>query len=127
MGKQTTSVLFVCMGNICRSPAAEGVFRHLVREAGRESDFEIDSAGTIGYHEGAPADSRMRAAARGRGFSLDSISRRIRQDDFSRFDWIVVMDEDNYRDVEGMDDGGGAQVVRMCDYCTQFDDGEVPS
>ena len=120
------SVLFVCMGNICRSPAAEGVFRHLMTEAGREAEFEIDSAGTIGYHAGAPADSRMQAAARMRGFSLDSVSRRIQTEDFNRFDWIVVMDEDNYREVGAMDNGGGAQVVRMCAYCTQHDDDEVP-
>ena len=114
------------MGNICRSPAAEGVFRHLVAEAGRDAEFEIDSAGTIGYHAGATADSRMQAAARQRGFSLDSISRRIRAEDFKRFDWIVVMDEDNYRDVSVMDNGGGAQLIRMCSYCTQYGDDEVP-
>ncbi len=64
------SVLFVCMGNICRSPAAEGVFRKLVADAGRESEFEIDSAGTHGYHVGHPADPRMQAAAIGRGAAI---------------------------------------------------------
>ena len=114
------------MGNICRSPAAEGVFRHLVAQAGRSAEFEIDSAGTIGYHAGNPADSRMRAAARKRGYSLDSISRQIRGSDFSDFDYIVVMDEDNYLDVTRVDTGGGARVVRMCDYSVRHDETEVP-
>lgn len=114
------------MGNICRSPAAEGVFRKRVVEAGRESEFYIDSAGTIGYHAGGRADSRMSAAARDRGYSLDSIARRIQEEDFEIFDLIVTMDEDNYRDVRSMDPGDGARVVRMCDYCTIHSETEVP-
>lgn len=120
------SVLFVCMGNICRSPTAEGVFRKLVNDAGREAEFEIDSAGTIGYHAGHPADSRMRSAASGRGYQLDSRARRITGEDFGRFDMIVTMDEDNYLNVTAMDPGTGARVVRMCDYCTVHDETEVP-
>ena len=120
------SVLFVCMGNICRSPAAEGVFRKLVTDAGRDDEFYIDSAGTIGYHAGGSADSRMSAAARNRGYSLDSIARRIEPEDFEIFDLIVTMDEDNYRDVSSIDPGNGAGVVRMCDYCQLHDESEVP-
>ena len=114
------------MGNICRSPTAEGIFRKLVTEAGRDSEFIIDSAGTIGYHEGSRADRRMRAAAAGRGYELESLARRIVAADFDRFDWIVTMDNDNFRDVSGMDPGARARVVRMCDYCEVHDETEVP-
>ena len=120
------SILFVCMGNICRSATAEGIFRKLVTDAGRSAEFDIDSAGTIDYHSGSPADARMRAAAQARGYSLDGRARRIEPSDFSRFDLIVTMDDANYADVQAMDDGAGAQIVRMCDYCEQHDETEVP-
>lgn len=120
------SVLFVCMGNICRSPAAEGVFRKLVADAGRDDDFHVDSAGTIGYHAGGRADSRMRAAADARGYALESIARRIEDEDFEIFDLIVTMDDDNYHSVNSMDRGQGARVVRMCEYCERHDESEVP-
>jgi len=114
------------MGNICRSPAAEGVFRKLVADAGRESEFHIDSAGTHGYHVGHPPDSRMLAAAAGRGYRLDSTARRILSDDFERFELIVTMDDDNFRQVNALHPGTGALVVRMCDYCDKRDETEVP-
>ena len=91
-----TSVLFVCMGNICRSPTAEGVFRHHAESAGLEDRLVIDSAGTHAYHAGEPADRRARAAAQRRGISLEGISaRRVAAEDFERFDFILAMDEDN--------------------------------
>ena len=91
-----TSVLFVCMGNICRSPTAEGVFRHLAEQAGVAGQLQIDSAGTHAYHAGEPPDHRARAAAERRGMSLEGIvARRVTEDDFERFDYIVAMDEDN--------------------------------
>jgi protein-tyrosine phosphatase len=121
-----TGVLFVCMGNICRSPAAEGVFRKLVAAAGREAEFDIDSAGTIGYHAGSPADSRMRATAEIRGYPLDSIARRIERDDFFHFDLIVTMDDENFQNVSALDPGRRAKVVRMCDYCEVHEETEVP-
>jgi len=120
------SLLFVCMGNICRSPAAEGVFRKVVADAGRAHEFEIDSAGTIGYHQGNPADSRMRAAASRRGYRLDSRARRLADDDYGRFQLIVAMDDDNYRDILAGHPGEGAEVVRMVDFCTTVDATEVP-
>lgn len=82
-------------GNICRSPAAEGVFRSLVSERGLERHFNIDSAGTIGYHEGNLADPRMRAAAKKRGIEITSMSRPIKPSDFSEFDLILAMDKQN--------------------------------
>ncbi|MGM9759202.1 MAG: low molecular weight protein-tyrosine-phosphatase [Parabacteroides sp.] len=88
-------ILFVCLGNICRSPSAEAVMKQLVKAAGYEEQFQIDSAGLIDYHEGEQADPRMRAHAARRGYVLDSISRPVRTDDFFEFDWIIGMDNRN--------------------------------
>ncbi len=88
-------ILFVCMGNICRSPAAEGVFRHYVKQSGHDGLIYIDSAGTIGYHEGSPPDIRMQQAATMRGYRLDSVARRVRPADLETFDLTVAMDHDN--------------------------------
>ena len=114
------------MGNICRSPTAEGVFRHLVAEAGRESDFEIDSAATHGYHIGHSPDERMQAAAMARGYRLESRARRVQPADFERFDLIIAMDEANFEELSRIDPGARARLVRMCDYRDQRDETEVP-
>ncbi len=93
-----TCVLFVCMGNICRSPTAEGVFRHVVEEAGLADRIKVDSAGTHAYHIGEPADRRARAAAERRGISLEGISaRRVASSDFEEFHYVIAMDKDNLR------------------------------
>jgi len=93
-------VLFVCLGNICRSPLAEGVFRRLVTERGLADKIEIDSAGTGGWHVGEPPDRRMRATAEGRGVSLHGISaRRVEAGDLREFDYVFAMDRQNYRDL----------------------------
>jgi len=90
------SVLFVCMGNICRSPTAEGIFRHQVAAAGLDGHIEIDSAGTHAYHVGDPPDRRARTAAERRGISLHDIrARRVEPDDYERFNYIIAMDQDN--------------------------------
>ncbi|PDT17192.1 protein tyrosine phosphatase [Rhizobium sp. J15] len=90
------SILFVCMGNICRSPLAEGIFRHLVAEAGLTGHFMIDSAGTGGWHEGEPPDRRSIATAQGHGIDIaGQRARRIRPTDFGSFDLILAMDRDN--------------------------------
>ena len=92
-----TSVLFVCMGNICRSPTAEGVFRHHVTESGLAGQILIDSAGTHAYHVGEPPDRRSQAAAERRGFKLDHIrARRVSDEDFERFDLLLAMDKLNH-------------------------------
>jgi protein-tyrosine phosphatase len=90
-----TRVLFVCLGNICRSPAAEAVFARLVSEAGWEERFTIDSAGTGRWHVGDPADARMRDAARRRGITITSIARQVVPADFEAFDLILAMDATN--------------------------------
>lgn len=129
-------VLFVCLGNICRSPSAEAVFRDVVEKRKLDSQFNIDSAGTIGYHEGSPADPRMKAAALKRGVKLTSISRPIRPSDFEEFDLILAMDKSNKADILTAYDswnrrgtlpaGAKEKVKLMCSYCTKHDVDEVP-
>lgn len=88
-------ILFVCLGNICRSCTAEEIFRTLVYKGGHGENFEIDSAGLIDYHEGELPDGRMRRTAARHGYQLTHRSRPVRQEDFENFDWIVGMDENN--------------------------------
>ncbi len=102
--KRPVSVLFVCMGNICRSPSAEGVFRHLVNAAGLENQFQIDSAGTHDYHVGDPPDARSMQHATKRGYDLSALrGRQVSRSDFERFDYILAMDEENL-----------ANMLRIC-------------
>ncbi|XP_058195978.1 uncharacterized protein LOC131312319 isoform X2 [Rhododendron vialii] len=130
------SVLFVCLGNICRSPAAEGVFTDLVKKRGLDSNFTIDSAGTIDYHEGNEADPRMRAAAKRREIQITSLSRPIRPTDFRDFDLILAMDKQNKEDIlgalerwnfkENLPADAYKKVRLMCSYCKKHDESEVP-
>lgn len=94
-----TRVLFVCLGNICRSPAANGVMEKMVAEQGLEDKFLIDSAGTYGGHAGELPDPRMRVAASRRGYNLTHRSRKFREQDYHDFDMIIVMDDSNYENV----------------------------
>ena len=105
-------VLFVCMGNICRSPAAEGVFREYLRKAGHAGAIYVDSAGTIDYHAGSLPDARMREAASRRGYSLESLARQVLPDDIGTFDLIIVMDHVNLKDLAEIA-GGEYAHVRM--------------
>lgn len=118
MRQEKIRLLFVCLGNICRSPSAEAVMRKLVRDAGLEDRIEIDSAGITGYHEGDRADSRMRMHAARRGYTLDSISRPVRQRDFYDFDWIIGMDDQNIADLKRMapDLEAVAKIHQMTEY-----------
>lgn len=108
------SVLFVCLGNICRSPLAEAVFRQVVVDAELEPRFRIDSAGTSGYHDGEPPDRRTADVAARRGVRVEGASRRIRPEDVAAFDYLVVMDEENRRAVERLVAAGPADAeVRL--------------
>jgi protein-tyrosine phosphatase len=101
--KPAVSVLFVCMGNICRSPTAEGVFRHKVRAAGLEDQIRIDSAGTIAYHIGHPPDPRAQKAALKRGIDLSAQqARKVSSGDFEMFDYVIAMDSDNHEDLQAI-------------------------
>jgi protein-tyrosine phosphatase len=92
---QPVRILFVCLGNICRSPTAEGVMRALVREVGLEESIELDSAGTGEWHVGSPPDERATATARARGVALEGAARQVRREDFEDFELIVAMDSSN--------------------------------
>jgi len=108
------SVCFVCLGNICRSPTAEGVFRGFVASLGRDDDFVVDSAGTEAWHVGEPADKRARAAASRRGYELTSRARQVRADDFERFDLVVAMDNDNLAELRALAPPGlAARKLRL--------------
>lgn len=96
----STSILFVCLGNICRSPLAEGIFVHLARERGVEARVRVDSAGTGGWHVGDPPDPRSVEVARRNGIDLPGRARRVRAEDFGKFDLILAMDRSNLTDLE---------------------------
>lgn len=122
-------ILFVCLGNICRSPTAEGVFRSYVNKEGISEKIEIDSAGTSGCHVGEKADSRMREHASARGYELLSLSRKFDSNrDFAYFDKIIVMDASNKRDVleQNFSDEHTSKVVMMTDYCLTRTEKMVP-
>lgn len=122
-------ILFVCMGNICRSPAAENVMRKMVEDRGIEDQFQLDSCGTIAYHQGEAPDSRMRQAAAQRGLEMVGQARGIRKSDFEDFDHIFTMDNANYEDVISLAAGQSEKEVKVkkfCDYVTQYEDREVP-
>ncbi len=106
-------LLFVCAGNICRSPTAEGVMARLVTEAGLGGRVELDSAGTGAWHVGELADPRTRAAARKRGLDLTHRARQLRRADFDRFDLIAVMDHDNLRHATVMAEQRARAAIRL--------------
>lgn len=121
-------VLFVCLGNICRSPLAEGVFREHVRRAGLASSFEIGSAGTGGWHVGDPPDRRMTETARGHGVELTSRGRQLVAPDLRFYDIILAMDRDNLHDILFLDpDREFADRVRLFrEYDPEPGDYQVP-
>ena len=105
-----TNILFVCMGNICRSPAAESFFRLAVEEVEIDNQFLIESAGTGGWHAGSQPDRRMKNAAKKQGLAIHGTARQITVKDLSTFDWIFCMDQDNFDDVISM--GGDPEKVK---------------
>ncbi len=125
--KEKVSVLFVCMGNICRSPTAEGVFRHFVHEAGLADRIRIDSAGTHAYHTNEPADRRASAAAERRGYSLADIrARRIQPEDFESFDYIIAMDLLNHVTLVDQADAEHHEKIKLFLEYSSADEDEVP-
>ena len=112
-------VLFICLGNICRSPAGEAVFKQFIENKGISSEYEVDSAGTSAFHEGNQADERMRDHARKRGIEITSISRGLRDSDFEEFDFLITMDKSNYRNtqVHANRSGNEALVKKIIPFC----------
>lgn len=108
------SVLFVCMGNICRSPAADGLFSDLVQRRNLSERIAVDSAGTHGYHVGDLADPRMREAASHRGYELTSRARRVTEDDLQDFDLVIAMDRENLTRIEGLDVPPETRFAEVC-------------
>jgi protein-tyrosine phosphatase len=119
---------FVCLGNICRSPTAEGIFIHKVKEAGLESYFYIDSAGTAAYHTGEKANSRSQETANKYGVHLPSVARRFEYPDLEEFDLILAMDSSNLTNLEDIDRKGKftEKIKLMRDFDPSPEDGEVP-
>jgi protein-tyrosine phosphatase len=122
------SVLFVCLGNICRSPTAEAVFRERAARAGLGDRVLVDSAGTGGWHVGHPPDRRAIAHAARRGYDLAPLrARQVTREDFRRFGWILAMDEDNLRDLAAMrPDAFGGHLGLMLDVAPSLGVREVP-
>lgn len=99
--KDSVSVLFVCLGNICRSPTADGVFRAMCQKMGKEKHIDVDSAGTAGWHIGGSPDTRSIAAAKQRGYDLSFLkARQVSSEDFQRFDYVLAMDTNNLMDLK---------------------------
>ncbi|AFZ33760.1 protein tyrosine phosphatase [Stanieria cyanosphaera PCC 7437] len=121
-------LLFVCLGNICRSPSAENITNHLIQEAGLVGKIVCDSAGTSSYHIGSPPDRRMTAAATKRGIKLQGRARQFQPLDFEKFDLILAMDKQNYQDILYLDrqDQYQDKVRLICDFATSYPDREVP-
>lgn len=122
-------LLFVCLGNICRSPAGENVMNHLLEREDLAGQFEVDSAGTAGYHVGNAPDLRMTRAARARGIAMAGQARQVRAADFETFDWIFAMDRSNFEDLAAIRKRSGtptAKLVLFCEFCERHDETDVP-
>lgn len=121
-------LLFVCLGNICRSPSAEGIMNHLLQQEQLTHAFKCDSAGTSSYHIGAAPDRRMAAAGLRQGIVLTGNSRQVQPEDFANFDLILAMDRQNYEDLLALnsDSQYDSKIHLMCDFCTEHTDKDVP-
>lgn len=126
--KNKVSVLFVCLGNICRSPLAEEVFRSYVASMGDGDYFVIDSAGTSGYHDGEMPDDRMIRHAKKRGYTLTSRSRRVTFNDFDNFDYIIAMDDSNVSNLKNMATTieEVRKIRKMTSFCDDIDTDYIP-
>jgi protein-tyrosine phosphatase len=119
-------VLFVCLGNICRSPMAEAVFRHLVAQAGLADRIAADSAGTGAWHLGQPPHHGTRRVLRERGIDYSHRARMVAPEDFTRFDYLVALDGENLADLRALARGGHAKIVRLLDYAPGARTRDVP-
>ena len=121
-------LLFICFGNICRSPAAEAIMHKQVDEAGLAKHITCDSAGTSRYHSGRPADPRMREQAEIKGYNINSISRSFEIEDFDQFDWIITMDNSNYENIISLANSEKykKKVLKMADFCKIKDCDFIP-
>ncbi|MBN8421608.1 MAG: low molecular weight phosphotyrosine protein phosphatase [Verrucomicrobia bacterium] len=121
-------LLFVCLGNICRSPAAEGVMRSLIEAEELADRVVIRSAGTGGWHAGKLPDQRMRTAAQNRGYDLSSRARQVTENDLIDYDLVLVMDQQNLRDLRAFDRTSqfGSKIRLFCEFCTDHQESEVP-
>ncbi len=124
----TTRLLFVCLGNICRSPSAENIMNHLIEQRQLGERVVCDSAGTASYHVGSAPDRRMTQAAKDYGIDLVGRARQFDRFDFDHFDYILAMDRQNYRDIVALDPAGQHRdkVQLMCDFCRTHPDRDVP-
>ncbi|MEO0825036.1 MAG: low molecular weight protein-tyrosine-phosphatase [Cyanobacteria bacterium J06639_16] len=123
-----SKLLFVCLGNICRSPSAENIMRYLVEQQQLSDQIICDSAGTSSYHIGSSPDRRMAMAAKQQGITLVGRARQFQAEDLVQFDWILAMDRQNYRDILALDPQGKYhdKVRLMCEFCRHHGDDEVP-
>ncbi len=122
-------LLFVCMGNICRSPSGENVMHAQLELAGLSDQIEIDSAGTIGCHAGNSPDARMTQAAEARGIKMIGSARQVTSEDLEGFDWIFAMDHENFTDLKALEKtspNAKAKIVMFCDFCEDHEEEEVP-
>lgn len=121
-------ILFVCLGNICRSPAAEGIFKKMVEENNLSNQIIADSAGTSGYHNGELPDPRMRSHGARRGYKFNSLSRKFMLSDFDDFDIILAMDDNNYHNILNMatDIESENKVIRMADFLSNHLNDHIP-
>jgi protein-tyrosine phosphatase len=120
-------ICFVCLGNICRSPTAEGIFQHLINDRGLEDFFEVDSAGTSAYHIGESANSKSQRTAKRHGITLHSKARQFKSFDLDYFDLILAMDNENLKNVRRMANGNHTHKIgRMRDFDPTPGDSQVP-
>ena len=124
MKNKNISLIFVCLGNICRSPAAEGIMKKMIEDEGLSDRISVDSAGTSNWNEGNTPDERMRLHGSKKGYDFDSVARTFRSSDFDKFDYILVMDNNNYMNVKRLakSEEDESKIHRMTDFSIDYSD-----